>query len=495
MKKRIVSVLLCAAMVMTMFTACGSKKEATTNDDANVEDTTTDDGAATDETATIPEAKYYFSFDGTDGGAVVKENDFTSEGAVTVDTRIIDSASTLLYADGVKGQCAYFDGSYGLELPVEPVGDTYTISFWMNAARFSDYGPVLTYGSDFYSENASAKWVNFTKTSWTEDTFPTIWSRDEAADIWPWFDAQDGQVFGKKEWVQITMVSDETVKTADGIFINAKLYVNGELQTKTDAEGNLLENQLTPGVFGEADSFHFLLGINCWDTIFKGAIDELYVYDKALTEAEVKALYADGDGSVELVAPESVTVEDEPTAIVLPEITADASAVETVGAITRDAAFWSAFSNAVEVNDGETKTITFNNYSDCAANWDNYVVAITNTATTSDLAPSADNYAGYAEYAVVRADLFGWGDASYAGTFEGSWGDDWEAFANMMSAAKVTLAVSRSGADVTLNATILGSDGVEYTSTSVITSTLAADAPCYFFLTGEKVYIEVLSVE
>ena len=65
----------------------------------------------------------------------------------------------------------------------------------------------------------------------------------------------------------------------------------------------------------------------------------------------------------------------------------------------------------------------------------------------------------------------------------------------MMTAAKITLAITRSGADLTAEATIEGADGNTYTTKYVMTTSLTADAPCYFFLTSEKCYVEVLSVE
>ncbi len=488
MKRKLVGALLSIAMVMTLVTGCGdnaANNEAATN---NAADTTEVEEAVVEEVAAeaLPEAAYYFSFDGEAEGAVVKVNDFTSEGAITVDTRIVDGTNAILYTDGVMGQCVYLDGSYGIELPIDPVGDTYTLSFWMNAARFSDFGPSVQYGQDLYSENASARWVNFTKTTFPgEDTFPVVWSRDEAADLWPWFDAADNTIYGKKEWVNITMVVDPAKMTEDGMNINADIYINGELMDK--------ENPIVPGTMTGDDTFRFFLGINCWDTIFKGAFDELYVFNQALTAGQVATLFQAGDPTVELVAPESETAVEE-VDYTRTDIVADAAALETVGTPDCTMGFWSNFSNGVEIADGASKTITFNNYSDGAANWDNYVGVFASVATTSDVAPSADNYAGYAEYAVVRADLFGWGYAEGAATYEASWGDDWAAFANMIKNAKVALTITREGSVVTMDTVFTDMvDGTEYTSKGVITT--AAEGDMYFFLTGEKCYLEVLSVE
>lgn len=498
MKKKVVSLLLVAVMAMGLLTACGDKD--TTGGEATGGEVTGGEVVAT----SIPEAKYYYSFEDATG-LTLKVNDFTSEGATTVETRIIDTDKTLLHTEGVKGQCAYFDGSYGAELDIDGVGDTYSISFWMNAARFSDYGPVVQFGSDLYSANLAATWVNITKASWVGDSFPTIWSRNEAADIFPWFNAEDGVVFGKKEWIHVVLVADAADMTADGIFVNGKVYVNGEEKFHTDAEGNRTENQLTPGVFNNTDSFHFYLGINCWDTIFKGAIDELYIFDKALTAGEVLALYQDGDGTKTLVAPESPSAVEDPV-IVLPEITVDAAAVETIGAVTRDNGFWTETTTGTAIADGETKTVTLKNYSNGEANWNNFVLAFANTATTRDLLASGANYEGYAEYAVMRADCYAWGgnivdatgavvaDPAFAFTSAGSWGADWPVFANMMLDSDVTVTITRNGADLVVNCKFVAADGTEYTSDTTLTSRLTAADDCYFFFTGEKCYVEVLSI-
>lgn len=75
----------------------------------------------------------------------------------------------------VNGQAVFLDGNYGLELDAKAVGETYSISFWVNPARFSNFGPIVQIGSDLLSEKTAATWLNVTKTDWDGDSAPTIW--------------------------------------------------------------------------------------------------------------------------------------------------------------------------------------------------------------------------------------------------------------------------------------------------------------------------------
>lgn len=308
MRKKLFSLVLVLSMAVGMLAGCGNG--GTENPDPTPTTAPTATTAPTEAPKpteapageAIPEAKYYFPFEDATG-VTLKVNDFTG---TTTDTRVVDTEKTLYFTNGVKGQCAWFDGTYGAELAVEPLDtDTWTISFWVNAQRYSTYGAVITMGSDFYSENASAKWLNITRTEFDGVTFPTFWSRDEAQNIWPWFNYKTETEAGKKEWVHITLVSDENKWTEDGIYIDADLYIDGVLADKSAQLFAGYPNYmcLTPGIFGADETFHFFLGINCWDAIFKGAIDELYIFDQALTAGQVATLYADGNTSEQPVNP------------------------------------------------------------------------------------------------------------------------------------------------------------------------------------------------
>ena len=121
-----------------------------------------------------------------------------------------------------------------------------------------------------------------------------------------------------------------------------------------------------------------------------------------------------------------------------------------LGAEDNSTPFWGAHTENLKIAPKETKVATFTNYSSCANNWNNFCVVLC----------KADN----SEYAVVRADNFGWGDGYAACTPTMEEGRDWEAWRPAMDGAKVTTYVTNNGdgtADV--KAVMVGNNGVTYT--------------------------------
>ena len=120
----------------------------------------------------------------------------------------------------------------------------------------------------------------------------------------------------------------------------------------------------------------------------------------------------------------------------------------SIGATDNSTAFWGAHSENIKVNPGETFVTTFTNYTSGASNWNNFCVVLC----------KADN----TEYAVVRADNYGWGDGYGACSPSGGQAD-WGAWLKAMDGAKVTTYVTNNGdgtADV--KAVMLGTDGNTY---------------------------------
>jgi len=121
----------------------------------------------------------------------------------------------------------------------------------------------------------------------------------------------------------------------------------------------------------------------------------------------------------------------------------------SLGATDNSTGWWGAHSDNIKVAPGETFVSTFTNYTSGANNWNNFVIVLC----------KADN----SEYAVVRADNYGWG-AGYEGIATNSGGQsDWATWLAAMDGAKVTTYVTNNGdgtADV--KATMLGNDGETY---------------------------------
>jgi hypothetical protein len=186
-------------------------------------------------------------------------------------------------------------------------------------------------------------------------------------------------------------------------------------------------------------------------------------------------------------------------------INPDASAVATLGNTDYTNAWWTEWTDAVELANGATKTVVLNNYSDGVNNYDNYVIGFENEATAAGTDPNT-NADTHVEYAMVRADAYGWDDADFV--YEKNWAnsddssvndEEWADWLEFMKSAQVTLVISRTDNVITVDATAVSNNGFSdntYTlKTTVTSNVLGADDPCYFFITGEESYIEVLSVQ
>ena len=120
---------------------------------------------------------------------------------------------------------------------------------------------------------------------------------------------------------------------------------------------------------------------------------------------------------------------------------------DVLGEEDNSTGWWAAHSQDIKVPAGKTYTTRFKNFTNGAANWNNFLVVLTR----------ADN----TEYAVLRADNYGWGD-SY-GTCTTSGGQaDWGAWLSAMDDATVTVSVTNHGSSADVKCVMVGNDGVTY---------------------------------
>ena len=148
----------------------------------------------------------------------------------------------------------------------------------------------------------------------------------------------------------------------------------------------------------------------------------------------------------------------------------------SIGATDNSTPFWGAHSDNIKVNPGETFVSTFTNYTSGANNWNNFCVVLC----------SAD---GATEYAVVRADNYGWGGGYDACTHEGTQGD-WATWLAAMDGAKVTTYITNNGnGTADIKAVMVGNDGKTYTQSYTGINTVDPDN-CYFNFTVDNSHIE-----
>ena len=147
----------------------------------------------------------------------------------------------------------------------------------------------------------------------------------------------------------------------------------------------------------------------------------------------------------------------------------------SIGATDNSTGWWGAHSDNIKVGPNETFVSTFTNYTSGANNWNNFVVVLC----------KADN----SEYAVLRADNYGWGDGYAACTPSGTQGD-WATWLAAMDGAKVTTYVTNNGdgtADV--KAVMEGTNGETYTQEYIGINTVDPN-DFYFRFTVDGCHLE-----
>ena len=145
-----------------------------------------------------------------------------------------------------------------------------------------------------------------------------------------------------------------------------------------------------------------------------------------------------------------------------------------LGAEDNSSGWWSAHTDNIKVEPKETKVVNFTNYTSKGNNWNNFCIVLNKT----DVAQ---------EYAVVRADNYGWG-AGYEGnanlkTIGGFASDEeWVAWREAMDGAKVTAYITNNGdGTADIKAVMVGNNGVTYTQEYLGINKINPDDMCFRF--------------
>ena len=201
-------------------------------------------------------------------------------------------------------------------------------------------------------------------------------------------------------------------------------------------------------------------------TGISGQEERTLVFDK--TGLEVKATYP--NGRVEVINNDKLIFSAIPAKVgrhvvrvetangktaEIP-ITVSASAVTTatptpkvLGETNNSSAWWSAHTGNLNVPIGQTRKVVFTNYSSKANNWNNFVIVLRAQNNT--------------EYAVLRADNFGWG-SGYGSCVHGGTQGDWAPWLASMDGAKVTVYITNvNNGTVDVQIVMRGTDGKTYT--------------------------------
>jgi len=162
-----------------------------------------------------------------------------------------------------------FDGSTGyVEISgLELITDTVTYVAWINGWKQSDWTGIISLRG-----GANDSWMGFTD----QDTLSYVWNND-SDQTWGW---RNGPKIPQGEWAMtaITIAPDQAIS-----------YIY------TDAEGLKQEVNAIPHIEQNVANLKFGWDSCCGDERhFRGIIDEVMVYDRALTEDEILSLATSG---------------------------------------------------------------------------------------------------------------------------------------------------------------------------------------------------------
>lgn len=257
-----------------------------------------------------------YNFDGNLKNEVTGKESVMTAGKLTLEAT---GEEKMEYSNGVSDNAAYFNGvftNYGVEiLDGVPKTNTFTLSYDVFYTGYSQHTPTLNLATDWGSANAGTavdQWASFGWGWQGNMSFAAgIWIHDQAnknpqewVDFWQaggnteLLDA-DGKWAG---WANITYAVEAGVVT---------IYLNGEkieaVPAGLDASAAVL-NTVT-------EATRLFVGVNAWDTPVAAAIDNLYIYDRALTADDVKELISgrdyDAATAPEVEQPETTSVKGQ----------------------------------------------------------------------------------------------------------------------------------------------------------------------------------------
>jgi len=146
--------------------------------------------------------------------------------------------------------------------------------------------------------------------------------------------------------------------------------------------------------------------------------------------------------------------------------------------------WWTAFSDMLTMTGDQSMHYGFYNYTGGAANWDNWVLVVSNGKFTG----VGGNGGPSDEYFVLRSDAYGWGDSNYNGA-NITHNYNWDTFTSDMNGAYVDLTITRTNNHIDVTAVTTTKGGVTYNMTFSYDGTLAGTIGSY--LTCEKSYLAI----
>ncbi|MGH8854060.1 MAG: family 43 glycosylhydrolase [Telluria sp.] len=198
----------------------------------------------------------HYSFDGN----LADASGLAAPGVV-VGSRIDQAGGSIAFEAGVKGNAAVFNGASGIRLPNGLIsGNTYTVALWLKPAQ------LTAFTTTFFGARSTDSWISLLPMGHSfVNGASMLWSGTA------WYDAGLGMNIPVGRWSHLAF------SVRNGA---VSVYVDGV--KKFSGAG-------FPNVFTTSSGV-FALGVNWWDTPYRGAMDDLRIYGSALSDADVAAL-------------------------------------------------------------------------------------------------------------------------------------------------------------------------------------------------------------
>lgn len=174
------------------------------------------------------------------------------------------------------------------------------------------------------------------------------------------------------------------------------------------------------------------------------------------------------------------------------------SAVNAMAATTISGAWWTAWTEGYEVKDSAEFDIEVKGGE---SNWNNVSAVFVNGQTTGTVAP-ADEVEGYKEYAVIRADSWGWGGGdnlsvdgnaiTYESTLTDANGDGnvWDEFLAIMADAHIDATITKTATGIELVYDVTGANGGSFNYTAKTDVDTSAGLYVFFVCDNSEVTVE-----
>ncbi len=181
-----------------------------------------------------------------------------------------------------RRQALRLNGANGVRLPTGLISNyEYTVSFWINPTvitRFTTgFFGAVNERMDGAGFPFSTQWLSFLPQSWDGNTM--LWSGSDQ-----WFDGSAGLR------IPAEPVAPPRLQREPAAWCRCSSTACGD----STAARSRTSSARGTGIFA--------LGVNYWDLPFNGMIDELKVYEAALSAAEIRALDIDHLPTAELLA-------------------------------------------------------------------------------------------------------------------------------------------------------------------------------------------------